>query len=622
MKQLSKLLTLLLVMAMALPMILLHSCEEDDQFVDVVPDIAKAIIRDFKVAGKSAEINHNTGTITLTLPAGTSLSGVNVEISLPDGTEVDPAPGTFDFSNGPLVFTTTSSEGATREYTASISAYGSPEILSFSIAGKAATIDNSAGTITLEIGSQDGSLTDLTPTFIIAEGTTVDIASGVSRNFNSPVKYTVLSNDGYTAKEYTVNVSQIEAPLMNSFMIGEVVGIINQSEGTIAVTLPGLTDVTALTPVIALPEDQTVSPEGAQDFTDPVTYTVTNKEDLTKTYVVTITLEDVIPTYAFIGLEASVSELADDDAKAAAEFMQSTYGAEFVYLQASELSAESLEDIEVAMLYYLTPRMADDSRGVLFSANNESVFTMLPAELQPGTAQTSAVADWVKAGGNLFIAGDPNPFIGAMGRRPMDGTRADAPGNYRYTEIGCAGAEGCYDLGKPENDRWGLSLAFEVDGNADISTTTSNMTVHPIFEGLTFDLWDGGAGRYFLPLSNAPNREARLIWTQQWDGVIDPGCCSPAAVAKAEATLAMTKFASFNGIADGFGYAAVMYNPTNGSVESEFDSNIGTDWAGSVFTLENMIIGYEWDSNNSVNPSQSNIEILTKNILDYLHDLD
>jgi hypothetical protein len=622
MKQLSKFLTLLLVMAMSIPMIFLNSCEDDDYFNDVVPDIAKAIIRDFKVAGKSADINHNTGTISMTLPSGTDISKVNVDILLPEGTTISPSEGTLDFSKGPVVFTTTSLEGANREYTANIGVYGNPKILNFTIAGKAASIDDISGLITIEIGSLDGSLSNLTPSFVIADGTTVDIASGVSRNFNQPVKYTVLSNDGYTAKEYRVVVTQIEAPIMNSFKIGEVVGIIDQTKGTVSITLPGLTNITSITPQISTPMDQTVSPSGAIDFTNPVTYVITNKEGREKSYLVTVTLEDVIQTYAFIGLEASINELKDDDAKAAAEFMQNTYGAQFIYLQANKLTTEKLADVKVAMLYYLTPRMADNTRGNSFSANNESVFTMLPSELQPGTSQTRAVADWVKAGGNLFIAGDPNPFVGAIGRRPMNGTRNDAPGNYRYTEIGCSGADGCYDLNKPDTDRWGLSLAFEVNGNADISTTTSNMTLHPIFKGLNFELWNGEAGRYFLPLSNAPNREARLIWTQHWDGVISPGCCSPAAVAKAESTLAITKFASFNDLQDGFGYAAVMYNPTNGGVDAEFDSNIGLNWKGSVFTLENMIIGYEWDSNNSVNPSQANIEILTKNILEYLHDLN
>jgi Fibronectin type III domain. len=62
--------------------------------------------------------------------------------------------------------------------------------------------------------------------------------------------------------------------------------------GTIAVTMPFGTDVTALTPSITVSPSATVSPtsDTAQDFTSPVTYTVTAADTSTETYTVTVTV--------------------------------------------------------------------------------------------------------------------------------------------------------------------------------------------------------------------------------------------------------------------------------------------------------------------------------------------
>ncbi len=61
----------------------------------------------------------------------------------------------------------------------------------------------------------------------------------------------------------------------------------------IAATLPFDTDVTALAPTIAISAEATVSPASgaAQDFSAPVTYTVTAEDESTQAYTVTVTLE-------------------------------------------------------------------------------------------------------------------------------------------------------------------------------------------------------------------------------------------------------------------------------------------------------------------------------------------
>jgi hypothetical protein len=76
-----------------------------------------------------------------------------------------------------------------------------------------------------------------------------------------------------------------------SFANPSAVGVINESAKTIAVAVPSGTDVTALVPAITVSEKAKVSPASgvAQDFTNPVTYTVTAEDGSTAAYTVRVT---------------------------------------------------------------------------------------------------------------------------------------------------------------------------------------------------------------------------------------------------------------------------------------------------------------------------------------------
>lgn len=608
MKQYNKfLLTIAVVLSSALGLIMLSCSNDDDNVTDVVPDIAEAIIRSFEANGEFADINHTTATITKTLPSGTDLSNLLVNMTLPEGTTVDPASGsTLDFSSGPVIFTTNAANGASREYTATLAAFGDPKILSFSIGENMGIIDDTAGTITVDIGSQDGDITSLTPNFVIADGTTVDVASGVSRNFTNPVTYTVQSNDGFTAKEYVVTVNQVAAPQITSFVIDGTTGVVNNDDDTIYVLMPAGTDITNLSPTVEVPMGQSVDPASgvSQDFTNTVDYTVTNTENLTVTYTVTVEVQTVTPTfYAFLGEQADIASLVDDDARAAATWMQNTYGADFKYIQFSNISALEMADVKVAMLYYLTPL-----EDVGYSASPTDVSTLLAPELQAGAAQAEVLKNWVKLGGDMLIAGEATPFIFSLGRVPADFSAPRAPGNYVYSEFGCAGTGGCVDMNKPPDDRWGLGMRP--------SNNSEDRRGHPIFNGLTF--FDDE----FLALQNSATREVRLIWWQHFDGILDPSCCGQDAALFFEQTMSATKFGTLSFVGDAFGYGAVLWNRTDQGNDGNFDSQIPTDFQGSIMSIENTIVGYEWDSNGTVNDFQSNIEMFTGNILEYLYNLD
>ncbi|MFG6685200.1 DUF5018 domain-containing protein [Mariniflexile sp. HNIBRBA6329] len=609
MKNISKIIKLIPFLFLGLIFTFTQGCDDDIKFQDLVPDYTYSIIRSFEVDGQTAAINHTTGTITATLPAGTDISNVIVNTTLPDGATIDPASGsTVDFSAGPVIFTV-SNNGVSREYTATIAAFGDPMIMTFSIGENVGVIDQANGTIAVTVGSQEN-IKALSPQYTIPGGTTSNPASGVAQDFTSPVKYTITSNDGFTGKSYFVTVTQLAAPIINSFATSEdvcaVTGIINNDASTISLILPAGSDLTSIAPVITIDDELTVSPASgvAQNFSNgSVKYTVTNLEGLTKEYQVTATAANSTQKVVFLGEADCINTLADDDAKSAAEYLRAQYPNDFAYIKIANVTETALANTNVVMLYYLTPLTS----GTQYFATDTNVMTLLPAELQPGAAQAMALTNWYKNGGNLFLAGDPTSFIHVLGRMPADYSQPRGLGNYRYTEFGCSGAGGCVDTNRPADDVWGLGVR---DAN-----NSGNRRTHPIFNGLTFN----GDGE--LPLYNAGTREARLIWHQHMDGILSPGCCGQDAVLLFEQTVNAVKLGTLRWIGDGFGYGAVEFLPTNGAVEANFDSNIGTGFAGRIISLENTIIGYEFNSNDGrINDYQGNIELLTSNIIDYLNN--
>ena len=77
---------------------------------------------------------------------------------------------------------------------------------------------------------------------------------------------------------------------ITGFNINGVLGSINQTNGTISVVMPYGTDVSKLVPVISGSNIASITPGSGvmQDFSKPVTYTVTLTDGTTKTYTVTV----------------------------------------------------------------------------------------------------------------------------------------------------------------------------------------------------------------------------------------------------------------------------------------------------------------------------------------------
>ena len=112
---------------------------------------------------------------------------------------------------------------------------------------------------------------------------------------DNTITVTVTDSDDETVKtEYTVTVHRNSSECaITAFAIGEAVGVVDESDHTIAVEVPNGTDVTALTPTITVSTGASVDPasETEGDFTDPVEYTVT-AEDGTTTQIYTVTVTE------------------------------------------------------------------------------------------------------------------------------------------------------------------------------------------------------------------------------------------------------------------------------------------------------------------------------------------
>lgn len=103
----------------------------------------------------------------------------------------------------------------------------------------------------------------------------------------------VTAEDGTTKKTYTIQFSQAAAdePVITSFVVAGVQATIDAANKTITATLPIGTSLTNLTPTVRGDNIASYTPQGAQDFTNPVQYAVTSASGKTATYTVTLQME-------------------------------------------------------------------------------------------------------------------------------------------------------------------------------------------------------------------------------------------------------------------------------------------------------------------------------------------
>ncbi|AWH86346.1 hypothetical protein HYN59_15065 [Flavobacterium album] len=177
----------------------LFSCEDSFDKTGFENNVAVSV-ESFSINGTEGVIDNNAGTITVTLPFGSTVNAEVADVVLPEGAELN-----VDFSQAmnfsqPVAFRVVNGN-LFKDY--KVNVIVSPPIVSFKINNLAAVINNTAHTINLTLPAGTD-LTALQPVIELNEGVSISPASGSTIDFTNPVVFTVTS--GSTVVTYTANV--------------------------------------------------------------------------------------------------------------------------------------------------------------------------------------------------------------------------------------------------------------------------------------------------------------------------------------------------------------------------------------------------------------------------------
>jgi len=158
------------------------------------------------------------------------------------------------------------------------------------------TIDETSKQIEVIVPSGTDT-SDMLPTITISMGAA--IAPEDNKNFTDPFMYEVTAEDETTATyEVTVLIAPSSENKISYFnfitadnptLTASIVCTIDEDLKLITATFPNDTDLSAMTPSIGLSPGATIDPNGVQDFTEIVTYTVTAEDGSVSTYEVKLT---------------------------------------------------------------------------------------------------------------------------------------------------------------------------------------------------------------------------------------------------------------------------------------------------------------------------------------------
>jgi hypothetical protein len=267
-------------------------------------------------------VNVPYGTDATNLAAGFVTTGKAVKVG---SKAQESSVSTNDFSS-PVTYTVSAADGSTSVYevTVAVSSKSTNVLFSFAIVNPeaAGVIDESAKTISLTVpyGTDLGALvaTFETSGDSVTVGEKTQTNAATVNNFTNPVTYTVHAAGG-TTRMYvaTVNVSPETQKTLTSFGIVNppVSGTIDETKGTVSVTVPVGTSFSSLTATF-IASGMTVKIDGKtqvsgttnNDFSSPVTYTVTAADSSTRQYVVTVKVAAasamVFTSFGFTSLSA------------------------------------------------------------------------------------------------------------------------------------------------------------------------------------------------------------------------------------------------------------------------------------------------------------------------------
>ncbi|MBI9059449.1 MAG: DUF5018 domain-containing protein [Labilibaculum sp.] len=244
-----------------------------------------------------AEINGNS--ILLVVPYGTDVNQLAASIELSDKASISPNTNVKQDFSKPVTYTVTAEDGQTQTYTVEVEVIKNTErdILSFVFNELdpfvTAAIDSETIYAEVVYGTD---LTNLAPTVEISSDATILPETGIVTDFSDAVNYTVTAQDGQV-KSYEVTVKMLDntESKISSFSIQNQYRetIIDEENKTILIYAEKGVELSELIPTLEISEEATILPslEEAQDFSNPIEYTVTaQNQDYQTIYTVNIVL--------------------------------------------------------------------------------------------------------------------------------------------------------------------------------------------------------------------------------------------------------------------------------------------------------------------------------------------
>ncbi len=312
--------TLFLILIMAL----VCACSNDDDENSTPPGSDAKQITSFIFKAEDnkgftqdldASVNQENKTITTTIPFSADIMKLTPAIRISEKATIKPQSNVVQNFTNPVTYTITAENGSTQKYTANIVAAAGPEtgkqLINFTFTAAenealsedviaAIDEDNKKVLAAVPFGTN---ITALIPAIELSTLARVTPENKTAQDFTDPVIYTVTAEDGGT-QEYEVTVDfkpNTEKRIINFVFLEtdnnpvlseDVTAEIDEDNKKITAKLPFGTGLTNLVPTIAISENASIDPANdgqGQDFTSPVTYTVTAEDGTTQEYEVTVT---------------------------------------------------------------------------------------------------------------------------------------------------------------------------------------------------------------------------------------------------------------------------------------------------------------------------------------------
>ena len=234
------------------------------------------------------------------------------------------------------------------DHTSDLQLSGDCRVEAFALDGYEGTIDFTTRSIVVRLPEVYETSAMKVTSLSISNGAQCNISLGQTLNMDAAKVMHVSNGDVFL--DWTISVLRDEARIYQ-FVVNDIYrGNIDQEAKTITIYVPASVDITNLVPTIEFSANATITPASgvSQDFSNPVTYTVTNNS-AESTYTVTVIAIDK-PKALFIGAASTMDDL-DPEAKEACLWMMSNVEGT-LYASFAELKAGTVDLDECKIMWW------------------------------------------------------------------------------------------------------------------------------------------------------------------------------------------------------------------------------------------------------------------------------